>query len=156
MHYALVLQNIRQFYEVIGNDTIIDYVNVDTIYQGYQLESHGDLVDAGFKAYQSNTGYLSWTFSNSNFQKEDNTILVGVYGVGGTFDNPNFGMRNVITAEVRQVSMDYYEYFKTLSIQQEIRDDPFTTEINIYNNIIGGLGNFSGYATVKSNRVNVD
>ena len=49
--------------------------------------------------------------------------------------------------ELRTVSKDYFAYHKTVSKQQQVRSDPFAEPIIIYNNIDGGYGTFSAYAT---------
>ncbi|GEM_PF-817776 len=52
--------------------------------------------------------------------------------------------------ELRSTSHAYYLYHSTLSRQQENLNKPFSEPVAIYNNIQGGLGNFSGYSTFIS------
>lgn len=51
--------------------------------------------------------------------------------------------------EVRTVSPDYYRYFDSVSRQLRSREDPFAEPIHAFNNIQGGLGNFSAYNVRK-------
>lgn len=50
-----------------------------------------------------------------------------------------------IVIEVRAVTGDYYLYHNTLSRQLQSRKDPFAEPIQIYTNIVNGLGVFSAY-----------
>ncbi len=47
--------------------------------------------------------------------------------------------------EVRTVMPDYHHYFVSLARQLISRDDPFAEPIPVYNNIQGGIGNFSAF-----------
>lgn len=60
---------------------------------------------------------------------------------------PNEEKIGDMVLELRTVSKDYYLYHKTVSKQQQVSSDPFAEPIIIYNNIEGGYGTFSAYAT---------
>ena len=47
--------------------------------------------------------------------------------------------------EVRSITEEYYLYHESLSRQKLVRQDPFAEPVIIFNNIMNGLGNFSGY-----------
>lgn len=56
-----------------------------------------------------------------------------------------------VYVELRAVSEEYYRYHSTLARQLIIRQDPFAEPVNIFNNVEGGYGNFSGFtATIFS------
>lgn len=50
--------------------------------------------------------------------------------------------------EVRTVTEDYYLYYSSLARQLISRDDPFAEPIPVFNNVIGGSGNFSAYSRI--------
>jgi len=57
-----------------------------------------------------------------------------------------YDLKNIFV-ELRSVTEEYYKYHSTLSRQLNVRQDPFSEPVIIYNNIAGGYGNFSGFAT---------
>ncbi|MEO6133228.1 MAG: DUF4249 domain-containing protein [Saprospiraceae bacterium] len=52
-----------------------------------------------------------------------------------------------VYVELRSVTEEYYKYHTSLARQLIGRQDPFAEPVTIYNNIKGGYGNFSGFAT---------
>ena len=46
---------------------------------------------------------------------------------------------------LKNVSFEYYEYFRTGMKQLEVIEDPFAEPVRIYSNIEGGKGIFAGY-----------
>ena len=57
-----------------------------------------------------------------------------------------YDLKNIFV-ELRSVTEEYYKYHSTLARQLNVRQDPFSEPVIIYNNIAGGFGNFSGFAT---------
>lgn len=60
-----------------------------------------------------------------------------------------------LSLEVRSVSKNYYDYYISIIEQERTREDIFSQPTYIFNNIEGGLGNFSGYLSAKSNWVSL-
>jgi hypothetical protein len=48
--------------------------------------------------------------------------------------------------ELRYITDDDYKYHSSLTRQLIVRQDPFAEPVTIYNNIVGGYGNFSGFS----------
>lgn len=52
-----------------------------------------------------------------------------------------------VYVELRSITEEYYKYHSSLARQLMVRQDPFAEPVTIFNNIDGGYGNFSGFAT---------
>ena len=61
----------------------------------------------------------------------------------------NESLRTVYV-ELRSISEEYYKYHSSLARQVIVRQDPFAEPVNIFNNIDGGYGNFSGFSPAIS------
>ncbi len=51
-----------------------------------------------------------------------------------------------VFVELRTITEDYYKYHSSLARQLIVRQDPFAEPVTIFNNIVGGYGNFSGFS----------
>ncbi len=52
-----------------------------------------------------------------------------------------------VQIELRSITEEYYKYHSSLARQLIVRQDPFAEPVTIFNNIRGGYGNFSGFAS---------
>ncbi|MBK9981495.1 MAG: DUF4249 domain-containing protein [Saprospiraceae bacterium] len=52
-----------------------------------------------------------------------------------------------VYVELRSITEEYYKYHSSLARQLIVRQDPFAEPVTIFNNIKGGYGNFSGFAS---------
>jgi hypothetical protein len=59
------------------------------------------------------------------------------------FSNNRFPRLNVL---LLSVSESYYRYVKSNQAQQQDQENPFSTPVQVYNNIANGLGIFAGYS----------
>ncbi len=104
----------------------------------------------GFVTYWGNN--LGLLLNDAIFENSRRRMLIDldVLGLG-----LNTSSTFQVQAELRSVSPAYYNYYLSVLRQLELRDSPFSEPTRIFNNVQGGLGNFSGYQSTFSDWVNV-
>lgn len=90
--------------------------------------------------FGTNFGLL---IDDKTFTNNSRTLLL-------TLDSFNSPGTIELQAEWRQVSRAYYDYYASVVKQLDTRDNAFAQPALIFNNVVNGLGNFSGYRSVHS------
>ena len=127
-------QNIKHLYEVYftSDDIVFDEV------------SKPELLD-GRNEFEGENGIV---FSDLLFENQEYSFEIDFIVPVGARTNRNgvlgdFYRRFFI--EIRSLSEDYYQYKRTVEIQESNIDDPFAEPTQIHTNVQGGLGIFAGY-----------
>ncbi len=154
--YGLVVKEKTKLYEVVDGDTleIPGFGGENIGFVDFKKIGLSDLVTTGLEIYNTYADFAVHAIDNSFFLNSKMDLTFDIYKLNTTLLENQFLVQEV-KVEVRQLSKDYFEYTKTLSIQEKIADDPFASEVIVYNNIDGGLGNFSGYQVIESNVVRI-
>jgi len=90
-------------------------------------------------------GYL---FDDSDLCNTNKLVFVRI-----PFDefnqNPSNNIFSEISVELRTVSNNYYKFYKDITEQLD-NENPIAFPVSVHNNVIEGIGNFSGYSTERS------
>jgi hypothetical protein len=55
----------------------------------------------------------------------------------------------IVIIEFREVSQSYYEYYKSVDIQNYLSPNPFSDNVQVYSNVYNGLGVLASYSIKK-------
>jgi hypothetical protein len=89
-------------------------------------------------------------FDNRGFLAEDKTFngQKMVFGATGSYSfDPQHYLPGDFLIELRTVSEAYYYHYSTLTLQDELGNNPFAEGVVIYDNIENGVGIFAGYSS---------
>lgn len=86
-------------------------------------------------------------YLNDAFYFNDELFNGKNYSLNLSFNSVNaYDTSTVYLAEFRTLSKDFYEYERTLSLQQSNNGNPFSEPVRVHTNISGGFGIFAGYS----------
>ncbi len=100
----------------------------------------------------SNNGYI---FNDDEFNTETKTVLLRI----STQDILHMPENNVFSSfevELRSVSKNYYHYQKSVTEQLLVSQNPLAEPVQIHNNVMNGVGNFSGYSAQNSSNISIE
>ncbi len=105
-----------------------------------------------FLEYLGSNGLL---FDDKLFENGSRQMLLDLEAIPVAFSPPGTFATGIyeIQAELRSVSAAYYDYYASSVRQFELSASPFVEPIRVFNNVQGGLGNFSGYQSTFSDWV---
>ena len=157
-YYSMILTNRRTPYQIVEGEKLYQENNVDTVYQVFSFagSDQNDIINTGFDSYRPSTEFFSNTFSDESFNHGRAKIIIEAFGLSYSTDSDDFGLSQELSIQLRQISFDFFEYLRTLSIQETVANDPFASEVVVYNNIENGLGNFGGFNVISSNVLLLD
>ncbi len=81
-----------------------------------------------------------------SFTVEDGPAVAPFQGI---YCNNDLTLGAQIEIELRRVSEAYYNYYNTVTLQDQALDNPFAEPVQVFNNIRGGKGIFGSYGSVK-------
>ncbi len=123
------------------------YVHIEIPQTSFQE----DVVQTEMEGNRVSTDLGGYVFDDRLFNGGEKSVDVIAF-LPAFFDDineqPNYIFE--IRAEVRTVSEAYFRYQRSLSLQEETGNSPFAEPVFIFNNVKGGLGNFSGYSPAFS------
>lgn len=139
----------------------LDFEDIDDQEDFYHLKLYQQIythpINGGDDEYVS---YIQFPFSDDN---DANDILANVSGgllleddpLNGNYSfrvqhdiNPTLESLGKVFIELRTVSRDYYQFFSSVTRQQNSPSGILTEPVFIYNNVDGGHGIFAGYSSV--------
>ena len=140
-------QEIRNFYHLIFYQQLIPFVITnlgDTIRGDISYAKPLSLVpkDPNLPVIKN--------FDNRGFLAEDKTFngQKMVFGALGSYSyDPGKFLPGDFLVELRTVSEAYYYHYSTLTLQDELGNNPFAEGVVIYDNIENGVGIFAGYSS---------
>lgn len=105
-----------------------------------------------FLEYLGSTGLL---FDDKLFENGSRRMLIDLEAIPVAFSPPGTFVTGIfeVQAELRSVSAAYYDYYASSVRQFELSASVFVEPIRVFNNVQGGLGNFSGYQSTFSDWV---
>lgn len=105
-----------------------------------------------FLEYLGSNGLL---FDDKLFENGSRRMIIDLEAIPFAFSPPGTFATGIyeIQAELRSVSAAYHDYYASLVRQFELSYSPFVEPVRVFNNIQGGLGNFSGYQSTFSDWV---
>ena len=154
-YYHLVLRSRRVDWTVEpGADTVFQESAFTEILLNPTNTDNGDLIQIDseadfFTSYLG--GFRGLLFSDETFNKGTFQLDFEVFHRQG-IEAGDQAFQEFDT-ELRHVSPEYFKYYRSFLLQEENAENPFAEPSFIYNNVEGGLGNFSSYNAVLSNRV---
>ncbi len=153
-YYAFIIKNSTKLYEIVDGDTLIipGFGGENISFVEFEETGLSDLANTGLEIYRSSSDFALSAIDNSFFINGKMELTFDLYTIQTSLPGNQFLGEEVIV-QVRQMSKEYFEYIRTLSIHEEVEGDPFASEVIVSNNIEGGLGNFSGFQVIESNVV---
>lgn len=79
-----------------------------------------------------------WLSSDALFNGKEYFITLKIPAIGND--------KNTVDVILSHITEDYYSYAKTLSLQRDVKGDPFAQPVQVYSNIKNGFGIFGGYS----------
>ena len=152
-YYAFTVWSKTKQNEIVDGDTIFRYdfgSNVGLV--EFDETGLSDLASTGLEIHQSYSDFAISAIDNSFFINGKMDLTFDIHTTQTTLSENEF-LSNEVWVEVRQMSEEYFNYVRTLAIQEKIADDPFAAEVIVSNNIEGGLGNFAGFQSILSDVV---
>lgn len=152
--YGLIVKDVIKLYEIIDGDTleIPGFGNTNISFVDFEENGLSELASTGLEIFKSHSNFGLAAIDNSFFINGKMELIFDIYAAQTTLNENQFLGQEVVV-QLRQMSKDYFDYIRTLSIQEKTADDPFASEVIVTNNIDGGLGNFSGFQAIHSNIV---
>lgn len=102
-----------------------------------------DTLTMNYPLYQSTsdlTGETSQAFiSDTKFNGKEITIKTTTYSRGAT----QLLKAGIVLTNARE---EFYKYHNSRTLQSSTQGDPFAQPVQVYNNIVNGVGIFAGYA----------
>lgn len=145
-YYHLVMYTSSKMTEIVGEDTI-EYSQPEyPSYYELKNTSIGDGLSEdnryGYLVSSPDAGYV---FEDELFDNGSIIYNTNVYLPYGDYGDTNIMVESKVRIELRAVNEAYYKYQRSLSLQQDARDNALAEPVFIYNNIDKGFGNFSAY-----------
>ena len=153
--YALIVKDTPKLYEVVDGDTLElpGFGGSNVSFVEFEETGLSELASTGLEVYQTFTDFGISAIDNSFFINGKMELSFDIYTTQTSLLENQFLGQEVVV-QIRQMSKNYFDYIRTLSIQEKTADDPFASEVIVTNNIDGGLGNFSGFQVINSNTLN--
>lgn len=132
-YYELVVYGTREYYDPPRN---LVFTNT-----GQLTLEHV----SGLTAFDEGLVTSALRFSDEHFDGKKMNLVVRSFGALESWSE----LRIVL----RSVSDEYYKYQSTLALQRSTADNPFAQPVNVFSNIQGGFGIFTGYGISADSRV---
>ena len=155
-YYHLLMRARRVDWEVAGGDTIFTPQPFEES-RIELLEGDDELINisSGIDFYQGFFG--NWEgvlFNDTGFNKSKFELSFRLRY--RSENNGTSGFFTEMQSEVRHVDEAYFNYWRSILLQEQNAEDPFAEPSFVFNNIAGGIGNFSGYNVGRSEVLRVE